>query len=279
MRKGQRISTSRRWLRHAFAVPLVFALAHGLVAQTSGSVQVCVAADGTIRLANGSTCPTGQTAYRLVLAAGGGAPTADDKGSAAQVSELKKTIDVLRDHISALEHEMANVAQVKAGGKIMAPFEVLDHSGKLIFRIRDDLHGFEMVNPAGQTVLWASALDIGGVFKTRSAAGFPEAAMGTVGALGGFTLRDGNDADRISMTLSGGKVSLDLRNDNHINIASLHQAPTGGGFLQLGAAGGESVVQAGVTAGGKCGRVDSYPRTNPGRQMVGAPASFIMGGC
>jgi hypothetical protein len=58
--------------------------------------------------------------------------------------------------------------------------------------------------------------------------------MGSVGGLGAFVLRDGEDADRASMTLSGGKTSLDLRNDNHVNIASLHQAPTGGGFLQLG---------------------------------------------
>lgn len=265
-------------MKLASVVPLILALTSALDAQITGSAQVCVAADRTMRLASGTTCPSGQTGYRVVLAGSPGNPAGDDKGSAAQVTELKKTVDFLKDRVASLEHEVATVAQVKAGGKVMAPFEVLDHSGKLIFRIRDDRHGFEMANAAGQTVLWASALDGGGVFKTRNAAGFPEAAMGSVAGMGGFVLRDGQDADRASLTLSGGKTSLDLRNDNHINIASLHQGSTGGGALQLGAASGESAVQAGVASGGKCGRVEALPRTNPGRQMVGAPASFILGG-
>jgi hypothetical protein len=265
-------------MKAATALPLILALASTLTAQNPSTVHICVAADGTMRIASGTTCPGGQTGYRVLLAGSLGNPPGDDKGSAAQVTDLKKTIDFLKDRVANLEHEMAVVAQVKAGGKVMAPFEVLDHSGRLIFRIRDDRHGFEMANPAGQIVLWASALDGGGVFKTHSAAGYPEAAMGSVGDLGGFVLRDGDNADRGSLTLSGGKTSLDLRNDSHINIASLHQGSTGGGALQLGAASGESAVQAGVTSGGKCGKVEALPRTNPGRQLVGAPASFILGG-
>ncbi len=265
-------------MKLAAAVSLILTAATTVAGQNPGSAQICVAADGTMRLASAAKCPSGQTSFHVLLAGSAGNPAGDDKASAAQVTELKKTIDFLKDRVANLEHEMAVVEQVKAGGKVMAPFEVLDHSGKLIFRIRDDRHGFEMANAAGQTVLWASALDGGGVFKVRNAAGFPEAVMGAVGNLGGFILRDGEDADRASLTLSTGKTSLDLRNDSHINIASLHQGSTGGGALQLGAATGESAVQAGVTTGGKCGRVEALPRTNPGRQLVGAPASFILGG-
>jgi len=251
------------------------------VAQATTSIRVRVLPDRSLHLSSGAPCPAGQASYNLAL--DGALPHApdEDKTASAQINELKKTVDFLKTRVSNLEHELANEANAKdhLSQKVIAPFEVVDKSGRMIFRVRDDRHGFEMANTAGQTVLWGSALDGGGVFKTRNASGFPEAVMGSVGGLGAFVLRDGEDADRASMTLSGGKTSLDLRNDNHVNIASLHQAPTGGGFLQLGAPGGESAVQAGVTTGGKCGKVEALPRTNPGRQMVGAPASFIVGGC
>ena len=265
--------------------------------QTANGVHVCVSTDRVMRVESGPACPNGQTSYHLaVLGMSGGAPPSNDKTD-TQVADLKQALDLLKARVQSLEHDVAAEqsakgkldqkavapaepsAKGKLGQTVVAPFVVVDKAGKTILRVRDDLHGFEMTNAAGQTVLWASALDNGGVFKTRSSGNFPEVVMGAVGTLGGFTIRDGEDADRASLTLAGGKTSFDLRNDNHTNIASLHQATTGGGFLQLGAASGESVVQAGVTSGGKCGRVDTYPLTNPGRSLVGAAASFIVGKC
>jgi hypothetical protein len=255
---------------------LTFALP--LTAQTAGTVRVCVSSDHVLRQ-SASACPAGQSSYQLILAGTQGPLPSDDKNASAQVTDLKKTIDFLRDRVANLEKEFASLEQIKAGGKVMAPFEVVDHSGKMIFRITDDVHGFVMANPAGQNVLWASALDKGGVFKTRSSASFPEVVMGSSGAIGGFVVRDAEDQARAALSLTGGKPSLNLSNDNHVGIVSIHQATTGGGFMQLGTASGESAVQAGVTTGGTCGRVDTYPPTNPGRTMVGAPGSFIMGKC
>lgn len=264
------------------AIALVGAVTSGLVvyAQTTGTVHVCVSSDQIMRVQNGPTCSGGQASYRLLLASaqGGPAPTSDDKGANASVDDLKKTIDFLRNRVANLEKEFANVEQLKAG-KVMAPFEVIDHSGKMTFRITDDVHGFVMANPAGQNVLWASALEKGGVFKTRSAANFPEVVMGSNGGIGGFVVRDAEDQGRISMSLTGGKPYLNLLNDSHIGIVSIHQAANGGGFLQLGAAGGQSAVEAGITTGGNCGRVDTFPPAPSGRSLVGAPASFILGRC
>ena len=251
-------------------------------AQGANNVHVCVSTDRVMRVEPGPTCPSGQTSYRLaIVGAMGGAAPSNEKSPDAQVADLKQAIEFLKARVQGLEHDVAaeQTANGKLGQKVIAPFEVVDQSGKMIFRIRNDRHGFEMANPAGQTVLWASALDIGGVFKTRSSVTFPEVVMGSVGTLGAFVIRDGEDADRVSLELNSGKATLDLLNNNHTNIASLHQTATGGGFLQLGAASGESVVQAGVTSGGKCGRVDTYPLTNPGRSLVGAAASFIVGKC
>jgi hypothetical protein len=269
------------------AIALFGVLTSGLVvyAQTATTVHVCVSTDQVMRVQSAPTCPGGQASYRLVLASGQGggggpAPTAgDDKGASAQVADLKKTIDFLRDRVLNLEKEFADVEQVKGGSKVMAPFEVVDKSGKMILRVTGDPHGLVMANPAGQNVLWASALEKGGLFKTRSASSFPEVVMGSNGAVGAFVVRDAEDQGRISISLTGGKPYFNLLNDNHTGVVSIEQAETGGGRIRLGAASGESVVQAGVTSGGKCGRVDTYPATNPGRQMVGAAASFIVGGC
>jgi hypothetical protein len=251
-----------------------------LAAQVAGTIHVCVSSDRVMRVEAAQTCPNGQTSYRLALAGTGGGPGAtDDKSANAQVPDLKKTIDFLRESVANLQKEFATLEQVKAGGKVMAPFEVVDHSGKMIFRVRADPRGFEMATAAGQSVAWASALDQGGVFKTRSSVSFPEVVMGSAGNFGGLAIRDGENQVRAELILSGGKPSLNMNNDNHVGIVSIYQAASGGGWLQLGSPGGQAVVDAGVIAGGKCGKVATYPETNPGRTMVGAPASLIKGGC
>lgn len=269
-------------MRFSIASLMVLTLGLPLAAQTPRELHICVRnQDGTMRVEKKEArCPAGELDYRLALGAEGGG-AADEKKSNTEFANLSKTVDQLRTRVADLEHELAKESDAKdqLSRKVIAPFVVVDHSGKVILRVRDDLHGLEMVNPSGQTVLWASALDKGGVIKTRSSGTFPEVVMGSSGSIGGFVIRDAEDQARASLSLSGGKPSLELSNDNHTGIVSINQSPTGGGFLQLGAATGNSVVQAGVTSGGSCGRVDAYPLTPSGRTLVGAPPSFIMGKC
>src|SRR6185369_4059478 len=133
------------------------------VAQATTSIRVCVIPDRSLHLSSGAPCPAGQASYNLAL--DGALPHApdEDKTASAQINELKKTVDFLKTRVSNLEHELANEANAKdhLSQKVIAPFEVVDKSGRMIFRVRDDRHGFEMANTAGQTVLWGSALDGG----------------------------------------------------------------------------------------------------------------------
>jgi hypothetical protein len=145
------------------------------VAQATTSIRVCVIPDRSLHLSSGAPCPAGQASYNLAL--DGALPHAPRRGQDGlrQINELKKTVDFLKTRVSNLEHELANEANAKdhLSQKVIAPFEVVDKSGRMIFRVRDDRHGFEMANTAGQTVLWGSALDGGGVFKTRKRVGVP----------------------------------------------------------------------------------------------------------
>ena len=190
----------------------------------------------------------------------------------SEIGELRNSVEVLRARVAELESRQASQ-------KVRAPFEVDDPSGKPIFRVKADVHGFEMVNPAGKTVLWASALDNGGLFKTRTSTGFPEVVMGSVGSLGAVVIRDAEDAARATLSLNGGKTYLTLNNESHSVIAQFFQAPSGGGRLFLGAPNGDAVVRAGVAASGQCGRVETFPENPPGRSLVGAAGSFIVGRC
>ncbi len=263
---------------------LALALASGAaVASSQGgkpSLHVCVGDDRVLRHQASGACPAGTTGYELAVEADemGLPPDEDDKVSEQRMEELRVKLDMLSSKLIDVQKALANAEKVKAGGKVMAPFEVVDGSGKAIFRVRDNPHGFEMLNPAGQPVAWGSALEAGGIFKTRSSASFPEVVMGSAGDFGGFAIRDAEQQSRASLSLTGGKPYLNLSNDNHVGIVSVMQGSTGGGYLQLGNASGDAMVQAGVTSG-NCGKVETYP-LRPPAAVVGVAGSWILGkGC
>jgi hypothetical protein len=252
---------------------MVLALVSGAaVASTQAeSLHVCVGADRVLRQQAGGACPSGTTSYEVSLEPDqtGMAPNAESKASAQQVDQLRLKLDILSSKLAAVQKELANVAAIKAGEKVRAPFEIVDGTGKAIFRVRDDPRGFEMVNGSGVSVAWGSALDAGGVFKTRSATSFPEVVIGSSGAAGGFLIRDAEERVRTSLTLTNGKPSLEMRNGD-VGIVTIMQASNGAGYIQLGGAGGTGQVQAGLV--GNCGRVETFP--------IGRPGSWISGkGC
>ena len=263
---------------------LALALASGAaVASSQGgkpSLQVCVGEDRVLRHQTSGPCPAGTTGYELALEVDelGVPPSEEGKASDQRIEELRVKLDILSAKLFDVQKALANAQQVKAGGKVMAPFEVVDGAGKTILRVRSDPHGFEMMNASGQAVAWGSALDAGGIFKTRSSSSFPEVVMGSAADFGGFAIRDAEQQSRASLTLTGGKPYLNLSNDDHVGIVSIMQASTGGGYLQLGNASGDAMVQAGVTSG-NCGKVETYP-PRPPAAVVGVPGSWILGkGC
>jgi hypothetical protein len=263
---------------------LAMALVSGAaVASSRGekpSLHVCVGDDRVLRHQAEGPCPSGTAGYELAFEADDPAPLPGEEAKASEqkVEELRVKLDMLSSKLMAVQEELANAAKVKAGGKVMAPFEVVDGAGKMIFRVRDDPRGFEMATGSGQSVAWGSALESGGLFKTRSSASFPEVVMGSSGTFGGFAIRDAEQRARASLTLTNWKPSLEFSNENHVPILSVMQGSTGGGFIQLGNASGTAMVQAGTTPG-NCGKVEAYP-LRPPAAVVGIAGSWIIGkGC
>ena len=267
----------------AFRVLALALVSGAAVVSTQGeqtSLQVCVGADRVLRHQPSGACPSGTTGYELSLEGGEIELPPDDESKASnqRLEELRLKVDMLSSKLMDVQKELGNAATVRAGGKVMAPFEVVDDAGKMIFRVRQDPRGFEMAAASGVSVAWGSALEAGGVFKTRSSATFPEVVMGSSGSLGGFAIRDGEQLGRASLTLTGGKPSLELSNENHVGIVSITQGSSGGGRIQLGNASGDAMVQAGITAG-NCGKVETYP-LRPPAAVVGVANSWIIGkGC
>lgn len=222
----------------------------------------------------------------LAMALVGGAVAAspsqpEDWALRREMEDVKRELEVLETRMSHLERREDATGLPLASSaapmttKIRAPFEVVTQGGATLLKVTagpDGAGHLTLSNRAGE-VVWVSALNSGGFVKTRGPATYPEVVMGTSGTVGGLIIRDGENAARAVLSLSGGKPSLELTNDNHIVVASILQGETGGGHFNLGDAAGRIVVNAGVTAGG-CGKVE----TLPGRRVRGIPDK-IVGDC
>ncbi len=227
----------------------------------------------------------------LAMALAGGAVAAspsqpEDWALRREVENVKRELEVLRTRMSHLERrEGASVLPLTSSAapmttKVRAPFEIVTQGGATLLKVTagpDGAGHLTMSNRAGE-VLWISALNSGGFVQTRGPATYPEVVFGTVGTVGGFIIRDGENAARAALSLSGGKPSLELTNDNHTVVASLLQGETGGGHFQLGDAAGRIVVNAGVTAGG-CGKVETLPGRPVRASALGVPGDMIVGNC
>ena len=201
----------------------------------------------------------------------GGAP-------AEEVERLRERIDVLTQRMSDLEGKLA-AKELGMAYKVKAPFEVVDAGGKPILRVVDGTsRGLSLFSASGAQVAFVSALPAGGFFKAKSAAGFPEVVLGVTTGVGAFIVRDAELKARATLGLVNGKPSLEFANENYLGIAALGQAPSGGGYLQLGDAEGNARVDAGVNVK-NCGVVRTHPLGNPGVGLVGMPGTFLLGRC
>jgi len=194
----------------------------------------------------------------------------------AQVAGLKRTIDSLANRMSGLELRAANPL---ASSAAVAPFTVVDKAGKPIFTVFEGPgpgRGFKLTTKSGKDVAFGSALEGGGFFKALDAKGALQAVAGVNGTFAGFVLRESADVARATLALNNGKPSLELSNDNAKVVATIGQGSSGGGFIQLGDAAGNAMVEGGITSSG-VGLVRALPIGTPGAGLVGMPGTFIIG--
>ena len=277
------------------------AVALHLGTQERDGVHVCVGSDRVVRHEPGETCPSGTTEYYLAQAGEDlevePSPGESEVSTQAELAELRRQLtavaqqmvslqrtqtsrsDGLSQRVSALE---AGTGQSggrtsRVGSRVVAPFVVVDPAGKAIFSVRADPRGFVLATPAGEDVAFGSALATGGFFKARSGSGSREAVLGVVQTYAAIELRDEAGQKRAVMALQDdNKPIVGLRNDNNVSVLALAIGASGGGYLQLGDASGNSTVEAGTTSEG-VGLVRAYPLGNPGAGLIGMPGTFILG--
>lgn len=210
----------------------------------------------------------------------------EDLALRREMEDVKRELEVLRTRMSALERrDDASVLPLASSAapmttKIRAPFEIVNQGGATLVKVTagPDGGGLITLSNRAEEVVWISALNSGGFIKTRGPATYPEVVIGTSGTMGGMAIRDADGKARVAITLSGGKPSVELSNDNHTVVAALLQGTTGGGHFNLGDAAGRVVVNAGVTAGG-CGKVETIPGRPVRATALGVPGDMIVGNC
>jgi hypothetical protein len=237
----------------SFTVSLVaLVLAAPLAAQ---SVHVCVAADRTMRVEAGPSCPAGQTGLNLLLAGGGGPPPpGQDQSLIAQLNDAKKSIDFLRDRVSNLEKELAKQKDMKDMQDehvLTAPLLVVDKSGKPIFTVTDAAFGQATI---GRVHIGRGSGSNYGIW-VRNAAGGAVAAMGESKAGGGAVnvndasgvLRAELSGDGFQYKNSAGKdvVGIGLQTTN-----TAKSILTVTGLFQIIDEAGQKTVEAGTNSKG-----------------------------
>jgi hypothetical protein len=164
-----------------------------------------------------------------------------------------------------------------AGGKVKAPFTVVDDKGVAIFQVRSDTRGFALSNPKGVEVAYGTANDTVTMFKVRSVDNARQTALGLGPSFIGVNVRL-NEKLRATLGLGGNLMpSLEMFTSGEKLIVTARQSlDSGGGFLSLNDAGGIERVTGGVDPAG-VGLVQSHPGGSPGAGLVGMPGTFIRG--
>jgi hypothetical protein len=218
------------------------------LAQGGTSVHVCVGVDRVIRFAPGTSCPAGQASYNLALDGTQPTPPDEDKTLANQISDLRKTIDLLRDRVSNLEHELAKESDLKnLEHVIRAPLQVVDKTGNAIFTVTDASYGQATV---GRVHVGRGTGNNYGIWVQKAGGGVA-AAIGE-GKTGGGVVSVNDPAGKPRAELFGqGGVTVYNPSGKDVVSLNLNAANTASGVMQLTGifqildGGGQTIVEAG----------------------------------
>lgn len=147
------------------------------------AIHVCVAEDGVMRQAEAvASCPPGQKSLYLKKA-GDEAPDAKDakEANASDDERLSK----LERRIKGLE---SSTDQRTGRSTVVAPFEVVDGSGRRIFAVEE---GVVSVYNGGRALAMINATESGGYFVGASAVGDLQASVGAAGSQSGVIVLEG----------------------------------------------------------------------------------------
>jgi hypothetical protein len=162
--------------------------------QTTGSAHVCADKDGVLRMIGlTADCPAGQRSFvfKTTGALGADQPKEAKSGDTSQIDQAM--LEQLNRRISKLENEESSTP---GKSKVVAPFQVVDRSGRTIFYVNDEIA--ELFNKAGESVARIDALPEGGKFLTRSTGTGLESVFGAYGQDSGLMLYE-NKTKRLEL--------------------------------------------------------------------------------
>lgn len=278
------------------------------------AIHVCVADEGTMRLANGS-CPAGQSSMWLKKA-GEEAEEAEqpDEQAAKDDERLAKLDRRIKDLESSKD------APGSGPSRVVAPFEVLDRGGRRIFGVEEG--GVVSVYNGGKALAMIRATEGGGHFMGLSTSGDLQASVGAAGSRSGLIVTEGGidriyigkqdsghygarfsassgqyvaaigqnrqGAGLVGVYGADGVVRAAMRTTDdgrggHISVyngdlavAELTVGKTGGGLLTIGSSSGERMVAAGVQPG-NFGVVQTGPASFATAAGLPLPGSYLSG--
>jgi hypothetical protein len=167
-----------------WGVNLSAAVAAGTQAATS-SISVCIGGDGVLHLPGASrVCGPNEQNLQLQAVDGDGAST---KGS--KPNDYARRIADLEKRLSALEAQ--GPKDDKKIVKVVAPFEVVDRSGRPVFRVSEG--DAALFNADGKRVAEMRATADGGYFIGKSAGASLATALGASGGAVGLRITEGNN--------------------------------------------------------------------------------------
>jgi len=204
-------------------------------ASAPSDIHVCVAADNVLHLVDvAASCPEGQRS--MFFKAGGVSAPANQQDASRNTPPDSSRPCADSARVNDLELELqgleASANQGALSRKVVAPFEVVDRSGKRLFLV--DQHAAVLYNSYGLGLAKIAASDNGGYFQGTSSNRTLSATIGSSGEDSGILINDGkvrvdlgrnpdNDTYRAKFYGKNGKVA-----------AAMGQAPeTMGGAVQV----------------------------------------------
>ena len=216
-----------------------------------GYILVCADAGGVLRvIAPTATCPAGQRTIVLKKADSDldiDTPKDKDGKDASPVDAQR--LEELTRRVAKLE-EMGCAAVSK--NKVVAPFQVLNRSGKTVFYVGDGIA--ELFNGAEESVARIDAGSDGGRFLAMSSSGSITAALGPTGKGFGLYIREGGEQRVELARRPAGNYSL-IFSKGDKKIAALGVTTEGSGQAVVADASGTAKVVMNVGVSDNKGRV------------------------
>lgn len=193
------------------------------------------------------------TTQRLIFAADW---ERESRSASARIDELRRQNELLKSRIDGFEERLGllSAAGVQGPSRVQAPFEVVDHSGVILFKVTGEL-GSQVPAPSrGRVQITRGSLD-NFVLTFRRPDGNVSAAIAEApNGAGSLQLRDGAANERVRLDGDGG-VRLFGPNAEKVAALTFRAENTARGVLQLAGLlqildGGNTVVEAGTDPSG-----------------------------